>query len=113
MVGGVEGGIISANHLRARARERSHAGVAHSDPMRARGNLVVVTGASVQQISFEERKEELAVDGTRNVRVVDASVMPIAPRGECWEYGVRGGGEGAGDGSRELGARGRHSRLTG
>lgn len=75
VVGGVERGMISANHLRARARERNHAGLAYSDPVRARGNLVIVTGASVQRIAFEGAREGgLAVAGS--------AVMSKTARGE-------------------------------
>lgn len=56
------GGGITANHIDPERKERSHAEVAYIRPVEGRKNLTIVTGATVQRISFEGKdKDENAV----------------------------------------------------
>jgi len=55
------GGHISTCHITGEKKERSHAGVAYSEPISERENLRVVTGAMVQRVLFDIMEEEGAV----------------------------------------------------
>ncbi|KAF2482213.1 hypothetical protein BDY17DRAFT_298130 [Neohortaea acidophila] len=51
--GAAIGGHITTNHISIDKRERSHAGLAYYEPVRGRPNLKLVTGALVQNITFD------------------------------------------------------------
>lgn len=55
------GGYISTNHISDDRHERNHAGVAYYDTARSRSNLRLVTGALVQNITFDQASSKGSV----------------------------------------------------